>query len=314
MFRKVVSFFKKNILGIIIGGVIFGSVSVLAATYFPSNQVTYDNGTSGLSSNNVQGAIDELYNNINTKCSSGLTVNVAGKNIEIVASCPQKDSCSGLFQDANDKNRFIYRGATPNNYLTFNGEEAGWRIISYESDKTLKIIRDTSIGKMQWNSDTTEYYNTIWENATLKTYLNETYYNSLNDTAKKQIINHDFETYNPVYNDTRIWNGNIGLATTDDLSHATSKLHDCEGASNFHYNSCEINNWLDNHTDWWTMTSIYQDRDDVYGFNATISYVVSMAGFRITEEYNVRPVLYLSSNIKITGGDGSKNNPFELSL
>ena len=37
------------------------SVGVCAVTYFPSNQVTYDNKTSGLKSSDVQGAIDELY-------------------------------------------------------------------------------------------------------------------------------------------------------------------------------------------------------------------------------------------------------------
>ena len=28
----------------------------------------------------------------------------------------------------------------------------------------------------------------------------------------------------------------------------------------------------------------------------------------------IRPVLYLSSDIRITGGDGSQSNPYELSL
>ena len=47
------------------------SVGVCAVTYFPSNQVTYDNSTSGLSSTNVQGAIDELYNECSSSISAG---------------------------------------------------------------------------------------------------------------------------------------------------------------------------------------------------------------------------------------------------
>ena len=31
-------------------------------TYFPSNQVTYENSESGMQATDVQGAIDELYN------------------------------------------------------------------------------------------------------------------------------------------------------------------------------------------------------------------------------------------------------------
>ena len=62
---------KKNIICFILGAIIFSAISVYAATYFPSNQVTYDNRTSGLSSTNVQGAIDELYNTCSSAVSSG---------------------------------------------------------------------------------------------------------------------------------------------------------------------------------------------------------------------------------------------------
>lgn len=58
-FKKVL---KNRIFIFVLGGLIFGTVGVCAATYFPSNQVTYDNKTSGLESTDVQGAIDELYN------------------------------------------------------------------------------------------------------------------------------------------------------------------------------------------------------------------------------------------------------------
>ena len=41
---------------------VFGGVSVIAATYLPSNQVTYENSASGMVATNVQDAISELYN------------------------------------------------------------------------------------------------------------------------------------------------------------------------------------------------------------------------------------------------------------
>lgn len=54
---------RNRLFIFILGVIITLSVNVIAATYFPSNQVTYDNKTSGLSATNVQGAIDELYKN-----------------------------------------------------------------------------------------------------------------------------------------------------------------------------------------------------------------------------------------------------------
>ena len=61
MKEKTKEFLKKYLIGFVLGVVSACTVSVIAATYFPSNDVTYDNKESGLSSTNVQGAIDELY-------------------------------------------------------------------------------------------------------------------------------------------------------------------------------------------------------------------------------------------------------------
>ena len=64
-------------------------------------------------------------------------------------------------------------GATAN-YITFNGEEAGWRIISVEADGTIKIIRNGSIEDQVWN----KALSNNWAGpATLNTYLNSTYKN-----------------------------------------------------------------------------------------------------------------------------------------
>ena len=68
MKEKIKKIFKNRIFVFILGGILFSGVSVYAVTYFPSNQVTYDNSTSKLNSTDVQGAIDELYNT----CSSSI--------------------------------------------------------------------------------------------------------------------------------------------------------------------------------------------------------------------------------------------------
>ena len=59
--KKIKEILKNCIFGIILSALICGGISVYAITYFPSNQTTYDNSTSGMISTNVQDAIDELY-------------------------------------------------------------------------------------------------------------------------------------------------------------------------------------------------------------------------------------------------------------
>ena len=50
----------------------------------------------------------------------------------------------GLYADPNseESGRYVYAGADPDNYITFNNEEAGWRIISIETNGELKIMKD----------------------------------------------------------------------------------------------------------------------------------------------------------------------------
>ena len=71
MKKRIKKLFKSKIFLCILTALITGTVSVYAVTYFPSNQVTYDNKTSGLKSSDVQGAIDELYNTCSSAVSSG---------------------------------------------------------------------------------------------------------------------------------------------------------------------------------------------------------------------------------------------------
>ncbi len=104
---KIKEFIKSYAIGLIVGIVVSGTISVIAATYFPTNDVTYDNTESGLSSTNVQGAIDELY--------GVCTAKPAGDQIIENA---------GLEKDPYEC-RYFFTGSNPNNYITFNNETAG---------------------------------------------------------------------------------------------------------------------------------------------------------------------------------------------
>ena len=88
MKNKIKKVFKNRIFICILTALITGTISVYAVTYFPSNQVTYDNKTSGLKSSDVQGAIDELYNT----CSSAVQ---AGDYIYFTTSLYSGDESQG---------------------------------------------------------------------------------------------------------------------------------------------------------------------------------------------------------------------------
>ncbi len=84
MKEKLKNFFKSKILFLILGLFIGGITSAYAVTYFPSNQVTYDNSSSGLAAKEVQGAIDELYGKIQD-CTQNQNIPIAlGSNANFV--------------------------------------------------------------------------------------------------------------------------------------------------------------------------------------------------------------------------------------
>ncbi len=136
-------------------------------------------------------------------------------------------SGDGLYEDTYEPGRYVYKGANPNNYITFNNEE--WRIISVEADGTLKIVRMANLGSRPYDvagnrdnasngaggtycsssakgcnvwAKTDNFINgslsgTVLKNSSLNEYLNAEYYNSLDDIAKDKIQNHVFY-YGPV--------------------------------------------------------------------------------------------------------------------
>ena len=312
--NKLNNFFKCYLPGFILGIISACTISVIAATYFPSNQTTYDNTNTELQSENVQDAIDELYGVCFPK-SAGDTIL---DNTDIVTSG------DGLYEDEYEDGRYFYKGANPNNYVTFNNEQAGWRIVSIEPDGTIKIMKINSIGNRVWNSSGS---NNWASPATLNTYLNGTYYNGLNATAQSQIVAKDWGIGAVTCDNNNLatqitneiaakWNGKVALVTVSEYIRTNSNKSSCGTVAliNRNYNTCKSTTWMFNSAFWWTMSA------STYG--TYYAFCVSSDGIVYGDNpgnvnyygasYGVRPALYLSSEVKITGGDGSKNNPYTL--
>ena len=313
MKQKIKKLFKSRIFLCILTAIIVGTVSVSAATYFASSDVTYDNKTSGLSSTNVQGAIDELYNT----CFPPTGGDSILDNTDIVTSG------DGLYEDEYEEGKYTYKGANPNNYVTFNNEQAGWRIMSLNSDGTIKIMRYESIGNIAW--DTTNSNN--WARpATLNTYLNGTYYNSLTSEAQNQIVtatynvgavtdnNNDMKSQINDEN-SKTWYGKVALPTASEVIRTSSNKDQCGTITLYNKNHdkiCKYTTWL-TENGLWTISPNDADSNTIYYLH---SFIAGIKPFTVgnTSTVTVYPVVTLSSEVKITGGDGSQNNPYEISL
>ncbi len=105
------------------------------------------------------------------------------------------DSCTyTLAYDGTSDNNLRYVGKNPCNYVTFNGEKAGWRIIGIlntPEGQRMKLIRTNSLGNYSWDnkaegtgSSTVKWGSNDWTDSTLKEVLNKgSYYNKTSGTC-----------------------------------------------------------------------------------------------------------------------------------
>ncbi len=307
MFKKIL---KNRLFIFIATAFLFSGIGVFATTLFPSNQVTYNNGISGLKSTDVQGAIDELY----SACFPPKT----GGDI-ILEKNPVVDSGDGLYKDNYEEGRYFYKGKNVNNYITFNNET--WRIVSIEPDKTIKIMRDASIGNRVWDSS---YSNNWARPVNLNTYLNESYLTeTLNSAVQGQIVTKDWSIGSATWGNNDLanqindenskkWNGKVALITMSEYIRSNSNQSSCgtHALNQDNNDICKNTTWMQNNTNWWTLSPYAGDSSNVF-FVYSDGFVDI---YSVINPFAVRPSLYLSSKVQIVSGDGSKEIPFEISM
>ncbi len=164
--------------------------------------------------------------------------------------------------------------------------------------------------------------------AELNTYLNTTYYDGLNQAAKEmvkedalynvgvlknqsgQTISTDINQVNAVK-----WKGKVGLIDATEYLRASTNSS-CTSVYQGYQTSapCKNNNWKFNSDYWWTM-SPYSESGSYIVWDVTSSgYIGNHHGFYVHTSSGVRPVVTLSPEVKITGGDGSSDNSYTLSI
>ena len=227
---------------------------------------------------------------------------------------------------------YRYIGNDPYNYVTFNNEL--WRIIgvftvedaSGNKEQRIKIIRNGSIGNYKWDSNKVNE----WPTASLQTYLNGDYYNSLSDDAKAMIgdtkyylggsssNSHSGPTYYAFERGTTVysgrstnWIGKIGLMYPSDYAYTYAN-----GVDNKCYTdtyNCETSTptkgWLYNSASQWLISP--------HSGNSYDAFTVRSRGFvvyggNVAIAYGGRPATYLLSSIHLDKGTGTKDDPYTL--
>ena len=306
--KKIKEFSKKYLIGFFIGLILFTVVSVSAATYFPSNQTTYNNGTTGMSATNVQGAIDELYNT----CFPPTLGDQILENNDL-----EKDPYEC---------RYFFTGATPNNYITFNNET--WRIISVECDGTTKVIKTDSIANMLWSQyGENNYWATELElqiRDYLDNYIHDFWFNGLGqhdlnigyvDPDNEQLENSIELLVSQEKSGS--YQSNIGLITASEYIRANSNIKQCGTLSlnNNNISTCNSTNWLYKpQSTWWTLTPSIRANYQVYSIftNGSVGLAQAYENRGLGSPRDVYPIIFLANNINVSG-TGTSYDPYTLS-
>ena len=123
-----------------------------------------EEGTLKIDENGNTQFVVKFENNCYTKRMYSGTISViknCGKNINLIPEIVT--SGDGLYESELEPGRLIYRGGNPNNYIWLDENndkdkttDELYRIISYETDGTIKVVRKTSIGEIAWDSRTNQ--------------------------------------------------------------------------------------------------------------------------------------------------------------
>lgn len=217
---------------------------------------------------------------------------------------------AGLYAEGE---RYIFHGQNPNNYVLF--DNSLWRIVSFEKDGTIKIIKNSSLGLKSFDNNG----DVKWSSSSLNEYL-KYYYNSIKD--KDKIIKHTWNigsvNYDSSLEHIRLdeanikYYGYIGLISIGDylaahdspvcmnMKSIMPKTEKCFSGNYLNYLSYDqTSNYA------WSISNDFETKS-MFTFGENYfgdSYTYLLA--------NVFPAVYLKSNTKLKG-QGTMDMPYEL--
>ena len=238
-----------------------------------------------------------------------------------------------------------FPGGTPTTSATSLGNRAP------STNNTVKIIRNDVIGSFAWDKDNTNNWTTGELNTNIlnNLYLNSTsgtcnYYSTsvtkpcdFTDIGLKNVLDYietatwnlggssDASNAETMYKTERgttvntsgtpiVTTAKVGLMYASDYGYSV-KNSSCNHSStllkSYGTTACGGSAWILKNGLEWTLSPLSSYDGYVFRVNDDADVVYSGG---VTFGNGVRPVLYLNSNVYITGGDGSLNNPFQVGL
>ncbi len=276
----------------------------------------------------------------------------------------------GLYIDSTVEGRYIYKGGKPNNYIKLGDDlyriislekDGTIKVIKQESigempwdeygarySTNSDDFCTNPYGCKAWGSNTTtldsngnKVTQMSWEvngtlknlpdkEATLNTYLNDDFYNSLSDDIKSLVVEKTWNIGPTAYNQTNLsesikeestykWKGKVALMNaTDYVKSSTNSV--CSNVQDFIsiyaggknkdcYTDNSSHNYLFDGT--WTV-SPYDDSGPTFVFTAAPYSTGYLMGDNAHNSYGVRPAFYLSSETTLNG-EGTESNPYTIS-
>ena len=305
------------LVGLVIG--IFLSVTgVYAATTYIGNGVdlTYDNSKSGLSSTNVQDALDELYGK---SCPDGYVCLKKKSTLSLgdyVSMTPTKSSYT------TDTSKTGYTSTQ-----TINPQELNlWRVIKLNDDGTVEMISKHVSSTAIYFKGQTGYQNFVgYLNVLASQYENSTYTKGsryFGYNGQTEYITDTSKFTNPApwtcstgksCNSTEELGGGDELYTTDyNLINTVlgTRVAATPGGSSasywiasryYHYSSSDTYRWAGR----------YVDNSESSHYNFLCSYNSSRF-YTYSYDYSLRPIVVLKSGLKYYGV-GTEDYPMEIS-
>ena len=114
-----------------------------------SIKVTYSNSVTSQPTN-LDASLTVTLDFVQSDGSSGSTGGDTSNAAAEMLKAQVVTSGDGLYTDSTEAGRYIYRGAAPDNYIKLGDDM--YRIIAVESDNTLKVIKNGSVGNKAFDT------------------------------------------------------------------------------------------------------------------------------------------------------------------
>ncbi len=276
---------------------------------------------------------------INIKVKQVEKVSIFGKQYEVIDAEPtlttssnNTSDASGLYKSTTTNTgepTYYFRGNVENNYVSFAGFT--WRIVRVNEDGTIRIIMQDGINdntKYKFNSNYNNYTYMYYTNSEAKVTLENWYQTNIesktnlaksvasgayyceqakvkrDDNYKSEsAVMISYTNYTPDFkcdndgNNKGIVSAGIGLLTYDEAIYA-----------GYYIAPIISSNYLSNKISWWTMSTAGLGTTGIS--NIWFSLSDRFGNVAVYGSNILRPVVNIKSNVQVSSGDGTKENPF----